>query len=392
MQRLEIHDGLCLGEHVILKSDYFSYELLKEDTKTGARAGLLHTPHGDIETPIFMPVGTNSAVKMMTNDHLKDTGAQIILGNSYHLSLRPGNKLIKEFGGLHKWMNWDKPILTDSGGFQVFSLADLRNISEDGVKFKDAKTGTEYFINPEISMEIQQDLGADIAMAFDECAPYPCTYDEAKKAMERTHRWLERCFKVHTRDDQALFPIVQGAFYDDLRQESARVISTFDAVGYAIGGVSVGEPADVKNHFVELTAPLLPRLKPRYLMGVGTPEDLLDGILRGVDMFDCVLPTRNARHGSFFTREGRKIIKNKEFERDSSPLDSHCNCYACQNHTKAYIRHLFRAGEATAAILMSIHNIQFLIDLVKDARKAILEDRYQEFYSERMGALFKNMV
>ncbi len=371
-----------------MKSDYFSYELLKEDKKTGARAGLLHTPHGDIETPIFMPVGTNSAVKMMTNDHLKDTGAQIILGNSYHLFLRPGNKLIKEFGGLHKWMNWDKPILTDSGGFQVFSLADLRNITEDGVKFKDAKTGTEYFINPEISMEIQQDLGADIAMAFDECAPYPCTYEEAKTAMERTHRWLERCFKAHTRDNQALFPIVQGAFYDDLRQESARVISTFDAVGYAIGGVSVGEPADVKNHFVELTAPLLPRLKPRYLMGVGTPEDLLDGILRGVDMFDCVLPTRNARHGSFFTTEGRKIIKNKEFEKDASPLDTECNCYACKNHTKAYIRHLYRAGEATAAILLSIHNIQFLINLVKEARKAILENRYQEFYTERMGKLF----
>lgn len=371
-----------------MKSDYFSYELLNEDKKTGARAGLLHTPHGDIETPIFMPVGTNSAVKMMTGHHLKETGAQIILGNSYHLSLRPGNKLIKEFGGLHKWMNWDKPILTDSGGFQVFSLADLRNITEDGVKFKDTKTGTEYFINPEISMEIQQDLGADIAMAFDECAPYPCTYEEAKTAMERTHRWLERCFNAHTRDDQALFPIVQGAFYDDLRRESARVISSFDAVGYAIGGVSVGEPTDIKNHFVELTAPLLPRLKPRYLMGVGTPEDLLDGILRGVDMFDCVLPTRNARHGSFFTTEGRKIIKNKQFEKDASPLDETCNCYACQNHTKAYIRHLFRVGEPTAAILMSIHNTQFLINLVKEARKAILEDRYEEFYQDRMKKLF----
>lgn len=374
-----------------MKSDYFSYELLNEDKKTGARAGLLHTPHGDIETPIFMPVGTNSAVKMLTGHHLRETGAQIILGNSYHLSLRPGNKLIKEFGGLHKWMNWDKPILTDSGGFQVFSLADLRKISEEGMKFKDPKTGTSYFINPEISMEIQQDLGADIAMAFDECAPYPCTYEEAKSAMERTHRWLERCFKAHTRDDQALFPIVQGAFYDDLRQESARVISTFDAVGYAIGGVSVGEPTDIKNHFVELTAPLLPRMKPRYLMGVGTPEDLLDGILRGVDMFDCVLPTRNARHGSFFSNNGRKIIKNKEFEKDASPLDSECNCYACQNHSKAYIRHLYRAGEATAAILLSIHNIQFLIELVKEARKAILEDRYEEFYREKMTRLFPDI-
>lgn len=369
------------------KSDFFSYELLNEDKNTGARAGILHTPHGDIETPIFMPVGTNSAVKMMTNHHLYETGAQIILSNSYHLFLRPGNKLIKEFGGLHKWMNWDKPILTDSGGFQVFSLAKLRDITEDGVKFTDTKTGSKYYINPEISMEIQQDLGADIAMAFDECAPYPCSYQQAKEAMERTHRWLERCFKAHTRENQALFPIVQGAFEDDLRKESANVISSFDAVGYAIGGVSVGEPADIKNHLVELTAPLLPRLKPRYLMGVGTPEDLLDGVLRGVDMFDCVMPTRNARHGSFFTHEGRKIIKNKEFEHDASPLDPMCDCYACENHTRAYIRHLYRVGEATAATLLSIHNTQFLINLMKNARKAILENRYDEFYRENIKYL-----
>lgn len=370
-----------------MPNKFFSYELLNEDKKTGARAGLLHTPHGDIETPIFMPVGTNSTVKMMTNQHLYQTGAQIILSNSYHLFLRPGNKLIKEFGGLHKWMNWDKPMLTDSGGFQVFSLAKLRDITEDGVKFTDTKTGSKYYINPEISMEIQQDLGADIAMAFDECAPYPCTYQEAKVAMERTHRWLERCFKAHTREDQALFPIVQGAFEDDLRRESANVISSFDAVGYAIGGVSVGEPSGIKNHLVELTAPLLPRMKPRYLMGVGTPEDLLDGVLRGVDMFDCVMPTRNARHGSFFTDYGRKIIKNKEFEHDASALDENCDCYACQNHTKAYIRHLYRVGEATAAMLLSIHNTQYLINLMKEARKAILENRYEEFYNERMKNL-----
>ncbi len=366
---------------------FFKYELIKECKKTGARAGLLHTPHGIIETPIFMPVGTNSAVKMLTNLHLEMTGAQIILANSYHLFLRPGNKLIKEFGGLHKWMNWDKPILTDSGGFQVFSLAKMRDITEDGVKFKDTKTGSDYYINPEISMEIQQDLGADIIMAFDECAPYPCSREEAKTAMERTHRWLERCFKAHTKEDQALFPIVQGAFEDDLRIESAKVISSFDAVGYAIGGVSVGEPTDVKNHLVELVAPLLPREKPRYLMGVGTPEDLLDGVFRGIDMFDCVMPTRNARHGSFFTEKGRKIIKNKEFEYDSTPLDENCDCYACQNHTKAYIRHLYRVGEATSAILLSIHNTQFLINLMKNARKAILEDRFDEFYKEKMEHL-----
>ena len=360
---------------------HFNFELLKEDKKTHARAGILHTPHGDIETPIFMPVGTHSAVKMLTNHHLYETGAQIILSNSFHLFLKPGNKLIKEFGGLHKWMNWDKPILTDSGGFQVFSLAHLNNITEDGVKFKEPKTGDEYYINPEISMEIQQDLGPDIAMAFDQCAPYPCEYNEAVKAMERTHRWLERCFKAHTREDQALFPIVQGAFFDDLRRESAKVISSYDAVGYAIGGVSVGEPTELKNHLVELTAPLLPNNKPRYLMGVGTPIDLLEGVKRGVDMFDCVLPTRNARHGSFFTYEGKKNIKNKQFEKDHSPLDINCDCYACQNHTKAYIRHLYRMGEATASILISIHNIRFLIKFIHDMRQSILDDNFEEFYN-----------
>ncbi len=359
---------------------HFSFELLKECKKTGARAGLLHTPHGDIPTPIFMPVGTNSAVKMITNHHLKETNPKIILSNSYHLFLRPGNKLIKEFGGLHKWMNWDRPILTDSGGFQVFSLSHLRNITEDGVKFKDPKTGSSYYMNPEISMEVQQDLGSDIAMAFDECAPYGCTYEEAKKAMDRTHRWLERCIEAHTREDQALFPICQGAFWEDLRAESANFVSQLDAVGFAIGGLSVGEPEDIKDHYVKYTAPLLPRLKPRYLMGVGTPEDLLKGVSFGVDMFDCVLPTRNARHGSFFTHQGKKIIKNKEFEKDSRPLDEKCDCYACQNHSRAYIRHLFRVGEANAAILLSIHNTRFLLKLMEEMRKSILEDRFPEFY------------
>ena len=367
------------------KNKYFSFELLKEDKKTRARAGILHTPHGDIETPIFMPVGTHSAVKMLTMHHLKETQAQIILSNSFHLFLRPGNKLIKEFGGLHKWMNWDKPILTDSGGFQVFSLAHLNNITEDGVKFKDPKTGSEYYINPEISMEIQQDLGPDIAMAFDQCAPYPCSYDEAVKAMERTHRWLERCFKAHTREDQALFPICQGAFFDDLRRECANVVSQYDAVGYAIGGVSVGEPTDIKNHFVELTAPLLPHNKPRYLMGVGTPIDLLNGVKYGVDMFDCVLSTRNARHGSFFTYEGKRNIKNKQYERDAGPLDEKCDCYACQNHSRAYIRHLYRMGESNAQILLSIHNTRFLLKFIHDMRQSILEDRFDEFYNEHVN-------
>ena len=362
--------------------DYFSYELTHIDKKTGARAGVLTTPHGQIKTPIFMPVGTNSSVNMLTNHHLYETEAQIILANSYHLYLRAGSKRIKEFGGIHGWMNWDKPVLTDSGGFQVFSLADLRKITEDGVHFRDPKDGKEHFISPEISMEIQQDIGADIIMAFDVCSPYPCTHEEAKLAMERTHRWLERCYHSKTNPKQALFPIVQGAFFDDLRTESAKVISTFDSVGYAIGGLSVGETKDIMNHFVEFTAPLLPPEKPRYLMGVGTPEDLLDGIKRGVDMFDCVLPTRNARHGSFFTYQGKKNIKNAQFADDKSPLDDNCNCYACQNHSKAYIRHLYRCGESTAQTLLSIHNLHFLIDFSQKCREAILEDRFEEFYNE----------
>ncbi len=371
------------------QNNYFSFELLHTDKNTGARAGILHTPHGDIETPIFMPVGTNSSVKMLTNYDIEQTGAQIILANSYHLYLKAGTKLIKQFGGIHGWMNWNKPVLTDSGGFQVFSLADLRKITEDGVAFRNPKDGSKHFISPEISIEIQEDIGADIIMAFDVCSPFPCSYEEAKKAMEQTHRWLERCFKAKTNPKQALFPIVQGAFFEDLRRESASVISSYDAAGYAIGGLSVGETKEIMNHFVELTAPLLPENKPRYLMGVGTPEDLLDCIKRGIDMFDCVLPTRNARHGSFFTHEGKKIIKNKQFEADPSPLDELCDCYACKNHSKAYIRHLFRCQEGTSAALMSIHNIKFLLDFAKSCRQAILNDEFENFYNANYTKFIK---
>ena len=371
------------------EKDYFNYELVHTCNQTGARAGVFTTPHGVIKTPIFMPVGTNSAVKTLVSDQITDTGAQIMLCNSYHLYLRAGTELIRKFGGIHQWMNWHKPVLTDSGGFQVFSLSHLRKITEDGVEFRDPKDGKKHFISPEVSMKIQQDIGADIIMAFDECAPYPCDYDTAKKAMERTHRWLDRCFKAKTNPRQALFPIVQGAFFDDLRKESARVISTYDAVGYAIGGVSVGEPTDIKNHFVQFTAPLLPANKPRYLMGVGTPEDLLDGIKNGIDMFDCVLPTRNARHGSFFTWEGKRNIKNKAFYDDEKPLVEGCNCYACRNHSRAYIRHLFRCQESTAATLLSIHNIQFLVEFSQKCRAAILEDRFGDFYNENYPKLFK---
>ena len=369
--------------------EYFKYQLVHTCKQTGARAGILTTPHGIIYTPIFMPVGTNSAVKTLTSDQIVDTGAQIMLSNSYHLYLRAGTKLIKEFGGIHEWMNWHKPVLTDSGGFQVFSLSHLNKIGEDGVEFRDPKDGKKHFISPEVSMEIQQDIGADIIMAFDQCAPYPCDYETAKKAMERTHRWLERCFKAKTNPRQALFPIVQGAFYDDLRRESASTISSYDAVGYAIGGLSVGEDKDTMNHFVEFTTPLLPTDKPRYLMGVGTPEDLLDGIKRGIDMFDCVLPTRNARHGSFFTPNGKKNIKNKEFYEDKKPLVEDCNCFTCRNHSRAYIRHLWRCGESTASTLLSIHNIKYLVDFSQKCRQAILEDRFGDFYNENYPQLIK---
>ena len=373
--------------------EYFNYKLVHTCKKTGARAGVLHTPHGDIETPIFMPVGTNSTVKMLTNYHLEQTQPHIILANSFHLYLKAGTKRIRNFGGIHGWMNWHRPVLTDSGGFQVFSLANINTITEDGVKFKDPKSGKEHYITPEKSMEIQEDIGADIAMAFDQCAPYPCSWKDAKHAMERTHRWLERCMQAHTNPRQALFPIVQGAFYEDLREESARVISTYkDAVGYAIGGLSVGEPLDIMNKFVKFTTDRLPQDKPRYLMGVGTPEDLMDGILRGVDMFDCVLPTRNARHGSFFTYEGKKNIKNKQFEDDASPLDSACSCYACKNHSRAYIRHLYRCGEATGQTLLSIHNTQFLLDFVKKARQAILNDEFDEFVAKHYDVMRKNKI
>ena len=369
-------------------SEFFNFEVIKSSNDSNARAGLFKTPHGEIETPIFMPVGTNSAVKMLTGDQILSTGAQIILANSYHMYLRAGCDLIKEAGGLHKWMNFPKPILTDSGGFQIFSLAKLRKITPDGVHFQDPVNGSKHFITPEISMKIQEDLGADIIMAFDECAPYPCDYKSAKSALDKTKAWLERCFEAHKNYNQALFPIVQGAFFDDLRKESAEFVSKFDAAGYAIGGVSVGEPTDIKNYITKITAPLLPFNKPRYLMGVGTPIDLIEGIKSGIDMFDCVLPTRNARHGSFFTYQGNKIIKNKQFQRDFTPLDEKCNCYTCRNHTKAYIRHLYKTQESTAATLLSIHNIHFLINLAHDLRESILNGTF-ETYSQELLKGFK---
>ena len=360
----------------------FEFELLHVDKHTGARRGRLHTPHGVIETPIFMPVGTQASVKTMSPDELKDCGAQIILSNTYHLHLRPGEQLIQKAGGLHKFMNWDRPILTDSGGFQVFSLASLRKLEEYGVEFRSHLDGSRQFISPEISVGIQQALGSDIMMQFDECSPYPCDYDRAKNAMHRTLRWLERCMKAKTNDHQALFGIVQGAFYGDLRIECAKEMARLDLPGFGIGGLSVGEPKEIMYDMLEQMMPYMPEKKPRYLMGVGSPDCLIEGVLRGVDMFDCVLATRVARNGTVFTPDGRLVVRNAKYAEDFTPLDPDCDCYACRNFTRGYIRHLFKAGEILALRLNSIHNIYFLTHMMSEMRQAIENDALLDWTNE----------
>ena len=364
----------------------FSYQLNAREKQ--ARAGTLQTPHGTVHTPVFMPVGTHSAVRTLTWPQVAETGAEIVLSNSYHLYLRPGHELVERAGGLHGWMNWQKPILTDSGGFQVFSLAKHRDITPEGVHFKDVVDGSKHFMGPKESMRIQNALGADIIMAFDECPPGAAEYKYAKESLEITNRWLEICFEHHSRPlDQALFPIVQGSVYEDLRTQSVEFVSQFPAHGFAIGGVSVGETKMQMNQVVSFTAPLLPPDKPRYLMGVGTPEDLLEGIKHGIDMFDCVMPTRVARHGSFFTPYGKKIIRNAEYKEDFAPLVEDCGCYTCRNHSRAYLRHIYRMGETTAATLISIHNIYSLVELAKEARRQILAGTFGRFYMEAMARL-----
>lgn len=360
----------------------FEFELLHVDKHTGARRGRLHTPHGVIETPIFMPVGTQASVKTMSPDELKDCGAQIILSNTYHLHLRPGEQLIQKAGGLHKFMNWDRPILTDSGGFQVFSLASLRKLEEYGVEFRSHLDGSRQFISPEISVGIQQALGSDIMMQFDECSPYPCDYDRAKNAMHRTLRWLERCMKAKTNDHQALFGIVQGAFYGDLRIECAKEMARLDLPGFGIGGLSVGEPKEIMYDMLEQMMPYMPEKKPRYLMGVGSPDCLIEGVLRGVDMFDCVLATRVARNGTVFTHDGRLVVRNAKYAEDFTPLDPDCDCYACRNFTRGYIRHLFKAGEILVLRLNSIHNIYFLTHMMSEMRQAIENDALLDWTNE----------
>lgn len=360
-----------------------TYELVKRDSRTKARRGRVNTPHGVIETPVFMPVGTAGTVKAMKPEEVRDMGAQIILGNTYHLYLRPGHEVVKAAGGLHKFMNWNRAILTDSGGFQVFSLGAMRKISEEGVEFRSHIDGSKHMLSPEKSMEIQNALGSDIMMAFDECAPYPADRNYVKDSLERTTRWLKRCREYHKNtEQQSLFGIMQGGMYKDLRRQSAEEIVELDLPGYAVGGLSVGEPKELMYEIMDDCVDYLPADKPRYLMGVGSPDCLFEGVERGIDMFDCVLPTRIARHGMAMTSQGRVNIKNARYERDFTPLDPHCECYTCRNYSKAYLRHLFKCDEILSSMLMTTHNLHFLVNTMAGIRKAIEEDRFLEYKKE----------
>lgn len=363
----------------------FSYEVIKECPHTGARAGVFHTPHGDIETPIFMPVGTQATVKGLNPEELKDIGAQIILSNTYHLYLRPGHELVKKAGGLHKFMNWDRPILTDSGGFQVFSLSNLRKVSEEGVEFRSHLNGEKHFITPEKDMEIQEALGADIIMAFDQCTEAGCTKKEAEKARQITKSWLDRCYKAHTTENQMLFPIVQGNVYKDIRSQCVEDCLPYAKCGIAIGGLSVGEEKSVMYEILDHLNPLLPKDQPRYLMGVGSPDCLVEGFARGVDMMDCVLPTRIARNGTAFTKNGKLVVKNAAYKEDFRPIEEGCDCYTCKNFTRAYIRHLINADEMLGAQLLSIHNLRHLVRLAHDCREAILGDYFKDFKEDYLA-------
>ena len=361
-----------------------TYELIKTCEQTGARLGILHTPHGDIETPAFMCVGTQATVKAILPRDLKEIGAGIVLSNTYHLYMRPGHELVKKAGGLHEFSQWHGPMLTDSGGFQVFSLAAMNKIKEDGVEFNSHIDGSKHFFTPEKVMEIEEALGADIAMAFDECASAGCSYDYAVKAMDRTHRWAERCKRAHTREDQALFGIIQGGVFADLRIESAKALTAMDFPGYGIGGLSVGEPKPVMYEMLDTIRPYMPENKPHYLMGVGSADCLVEGSMRGVDMFDCVMQTRSARNALAMTFEGKKSLKQLQYVEDFRPIEEGCDCYACRHFTRAYIRHLIKADEILAAQLLTIHNLRFTYRLMEGIRQAIREDRLLDYRNELM--------
>ena len=361
------------------KGSAIKYTLLKGEAPAGARLGRIATPHGEVMTPAFMPVGTAGSVKGMTPQELVDLGTEMILCNAYHLYLRPGSKKVAALGGLHRFISWPGPLLTDSGGFQVFSLAGLRKVTDEGVSFQSHLDGSLCFISPEKSIEIQEELGADIIMAFDECIPYPATYDYAAESLDRTLKWAGRCLKSRRRQDQSLFGIVQGGFFKDLRLRSAYEMLHLGFDGFAVGGLCVGETREMRQEVLEAVMPLLPRDKPRYLMGVGTPEDLVEGVLCGADLFDCVIPTRHARTGCLFTSTGRVIIKNTQYAGDENPLDPTCGCYTCRNFSRAYLRHLFMAGEILSPRLNTIHNLSYYMGLMKGLRQSVLEDRVMAF-------------
>lgn len=366
-----------------MRNPAFRFELLHVCAQSGARRGRLHTPHGIIETPCYMPVGTQATVKAMLPRDLKEIGTMILLANTYHLFERPCHDLVKEAGGLHSFMRWDGPILTDSGGFQVFSLASSNKIREDGVEFRSLLDGRTHFFTPESVMEIEQALGADIAMAFDECAPFPSDRDYTIAAMNRTHRWVQRCIAAHTREDQALFGIVQGGTFGDLRVESAKFLADLDMTGYGIGGLSVGEPKPLMYEMLETLMPHMPADRPRYLMGVGSPDCLVEGAIRGIDMFDCVLQTRIARNGLALTGNGKLMLRNAVFARDFQPIEPGCDCYACTGgFTRAYIRHLVKCKEILASQLITLHNLRFSLRLMESVRKAIEEDRLLDLRDE----------
>lgn len=360
----------------------FSFEIVAEDTRSGARAGLLHTPHGDVHTPVYMPVGTRATVKTVTPDELRAAGAAIVLGNTYHLYLRPGAGVVAEMGGLHRFMGWESPLLTDSGGFQVFSLAANRTINEKGVTFRSHIDGSTHLFTPESVVAVEEQLGADILMPLDECVPYPCPREYAQEAMDRTHRWAERARQAQTRPDQALFGIVQGSTYPDLRRQSAATLAGMDFPGYAIGGLSVGEPKAEMHAMLEACVPHLPRGRPRHLLGVGSPEDFFEGVARGIDMFDCVLATRIARHGTLLVRSGRLNIRNAQYERDARPIEEDCTCYTCRRFTRAYLRHLFQSEELLGLRLATIHNLHLLLSLMADIRASILNGTFMALREE----------
>ena len=361
------------------RNSKFEFKLLKRDKTSNARLGKIITPHGEVNTPVFMPVGTQGTVKGLTPERVKELGAEIVLSNTYHLYLRPGHKLIKDLGGLHQFMNWKHPILTDSGGFQVYSLGALRKITEEGVMFQSHIDGSKHFISPEFAIEIQEALGADIIMCFDECTPYPADFDYAEKSLDMTIRWARRCKDAKKNNQQALFGIVQGGIYHELRKRGVEEIVKIGFDGYSLGGLSVGEPKEIMMKITEATVPLLPEEKPRYLMGVGTPEDIVACVYHGVDMFDCVIPTRNARNGMLFTNSGKVVIKHARYRNDESPLDSECDCYTCKNYSRAYLRHLFIAREILAVILNTIHNVRHFTNLMEKIREAIKNDDYETF-------------